>query len=105
LLLLAIFRKTDEEIITGKVFEYLASGKPILLIADGGYVADLILKLGRGTIIAHDDVEEIDRAIQHYYELHQKNNLPFARPISVPEFDRRAQAVKLAEVFQRLENS
>ncbi|MBN2009840.1 glycosyltransferase [candidate division KSB1 bacterium] len=105
LLLLTIFRQTDEEIITGKVFEYLASGKPILIIARGGYVAQFITRLNRGIVVDNDDIAGIANAIRDYYQLYQQNKMPFAKPIAVPEFDRDQQAAHLARICFELETT
>jgi glycosyltransferase involved in cell wall biosynthesis len=102
LLLLTIFKKTDEEIITGKIFEYFASGKPILLITDGGYIAETVTRLHRGTVVKTDDLMGIKKAISFYYDLYRKNSLPFHKPLSLSEFDREYLAGKLAAMFSEI---
>ncbi|MFZ5516620.1 MAG: glycosyltransferase [Candidatus Zhuqueibacterota bacterium] len=99
LLLLTIFKKTNEEIITGKVFEYLASGKPILLISSQGEVAQMIQRHRRGTLLAHDDIAGIQKSILNYYQLHQAGRLPMAPPLSLQEFDREHLTGELAREF------
>ncbi len=101
LLLLTIFKKTNEEIITGKLFEYLASGKPILLISSEGEVARIVRKLNRGSVVPNDDLPGIQHAIFNYFQKFEKNELSFDRPLSVPQFDRKQQTQRLAEIFDK----
>ena len=102
LLLLTIFRKTNEEIITGKVFEYLGSGKPILLVSNEGYVANMIQDLRRGVVVNNYDINGIKDAIYHYFMQYRKGRLSFVEPLAVPQFDRKNLTSKLANVFESL---
>ena len=102
LLFITIIKKTDEEIITGKIFEYLAAGKPILLISTDGFVANTIRNLQCGKTINNHDVEGIKNAIYSYINRYQKGNMRFYKPLSVPQFDRENLTKKLAYVFKVL---
>jgi glycosyltransferase involved in cell wall biosynthesis len=104
LLLLTIFKKTDEEIITGKVFEYLASGKPILLISSDGEVARIIRSLNRGLVRHNNDISGIQNAILDYFKKWQQGELRFNDPLSLPQFDREQLTGRLADVFGGLGN-
>lgn len=101
-LLLTIFKRTDEEIITGKVFEYLASGLPILLISSDGEVARMVRKFHRGTVVANEDIAGIQSALFNYYQIHEEGMLQVAPPLSLKEFDREYLTGKLAEQFSYL---
>ncbi len=103
LLLLTIFKKTEEEIITGKIFEYLASGKPILLISSEGEVARIIQTLKRGVVINNDDISGIKNAILNYLKKWQKGNLTFNPALSLPQFDRKILTGKLVTIFEELD--
>lgn len=102
LLLLTIFKKTDEEIITGKVFEYLASGKPILLVSSNGEVARIIQTLDRGVIVDNHDIVGIQNAILSYLKKWRIGKMKFGDLLSLPQFDRENLASKLAEIFDDL---
>jgi glycosyltransferase involved in cell wall biosynthesis len=102
LLLLTIFKKTNEEIITGKVFEYLASGKPILLISSEGEAARIIRSLNRGIVVNNHDIQGIQKAISNYYQKFQEGKIKFSDPLSLPQFDREKLTGKLADVFSEL---
>lgn len=102
LLLLTIFKKTDEEIITGKIFEYLASGKPILLISSEGEVARIVRSLNRGVVRHNNDISGIQNAILYYFKKLQQGKMRFNDPLSLPQFDREQLTGRLAGVFSGL---
>ena len=102
LLLLTINKKTNEEIITGKVFEYLGSGKPILLISGEGEVARLIRKFKRGSVVNNKNIEEIKKTILNYYNLYQQGFLKFSKPLSIKQFNRKTLTGHLAKTFSEL---
>jgi glycosyltransferase involved in cell wall biosynthesis len=102
LLLITIFKKTKEEIISGKIFEYLGSGKKILLISTGGEVANIIRSLNRGTIVNNSDISNIKNAIYDYFRLFQGGRFNIHKPISLKEFDRKYLTGQLAHIFENL---
>ena len=54
----------DASAIAGKVYEYLALGKPVLCISDGGATERLLRRLGADALLARlDDPASIDRAL------------------------------------------
>jgi glycosyltransferase involved in cell wall biosynthesis len=101
-LLITVLKKTDEEIITGKIFEYLASGKKILMISDDGYVPRLIRQLDRGDVIKETDIKGISNVIYSYFSDFKKNKFFHAKPINVVQFDRRKLTGELASVLDRI---
>jgi glycosyltransferase involved in cell wall biosynthesis len=101
-LLLTIIKKTDEEVISSKIFEYLASGKKILLVSRGGAVADLIRSTKRGIVVSPDSTEDIKNAIRSFLLQYEKNNLKMAPPIAMNQFDRKFLAKDLAQLFDQL---
>jgi len=48
---------------TGKLFEYLAAGKPIIALARGNEAARIVKETGTGVAVAPDDVEAIAQAL------------------------------------------
>lgn len=51
-------------ILSGKVFEYLAAGRPILaVVPPDGAAAELITKTGAGVVVAPDDIDGIEAAL------------------------------------------
>ncbi len=58
--------ENNKGIVTGKFFEYLASGKPVLAIGPvGGDLDDLIRETGCGRLFGFGDVEGIQRMLNH----------------------------------------
>jgi len=54
--------------LTGKVFEYLRAGRPILaLVPPEGEAAALITRFGAGAVVAPDDVAGAARALEAFY--------------------------------------
>ncbi len=102
LLLLIIHKQSAEEIITGKVFEYLASGKPILLLSEEGTVARLLQKLERGTVVRNDDSDAIQQAVLSYFRLFKKGGLNFSPALALRQYERKAQTEQLAGTFFEL---
>ncbi|MBN1155352.1 glycosyltransferase [candidate division KSB1 bacterium] len=102
LLQITIIKKSAEEVISGKIFEYLGSGKPILLISRGGFVANLIKKLNRGTVIAENDIITIKNVIYNYYHAYKLNKYVLEPPLAINEFDREMLTGQLADVFNKL---
>jgi glycosyltransferase involved in cell wall biosynthesis len=49
--------------IPGKLFEYFASGRPILAVAEEGETSDLVRASGRGLAVLPDDQSGLERAI------------------------------------------
>ncbi len=57
-------------VLSGKVFEYIAAGRPILaVVPPDGAAAELIRETGSGVVVAPDDVEGIRQAL---VELHTR---------------------------------
>jgi len=95
LLLIIPDHHSNKSIITGKLFEYLASGKPILCIGpEDGDAADIISTLGNGKCAGYKDTEGISQIIEHYYKerTHSVKNAPL-------EFSRENLTKKLVLQF------
>ena len=99
LLLLVIGRqKGAETVLTGKLFEYLRLGKPILACCPPGDAADLIRSLAAGRVANPDDPREIERALLHLIE--KPTDPPARRGIEVYERSRLAR--EMAALFEGL---
>ena len=88
---------------TGKVFEYLATGRPILCVAPSDNLASrLVAELGAGICVAPDDQAAIEKAIGRLYAAWSTGELgPSAhvREEALRRFSRRELARQLAEVL------
>jgi glycosyltransferase involved in cell wall biosynthesis len=64
-------------VLSGKVFEYLAVGRPILAaVPPDGAAAELIREVGAGPVVAPDDVQGIGRALVELHARHSDGGLP-----------------------------
>jgi len=62
-------------LVSGKVFEYLATGLPILSIGDKQSGAnEVLVQAERNRMLAHDDAEGIHRELQSVYHTWVANN-------------------------------
>ncbi|MCE5348262.1 MAG: glycosyltransferase family 4 protein [Bacteroidales bacterium] len=69
LLLIIPDHQSNRSIITGKLFEYLASGKPVLCIGpEDGDAAGILSSTSHGICAGYDDNEGIRRIIKNCYE-------------------------------------
>lgn len=67
--------KLDERASTGKLFEYLAIGKPVLALAPEGVAADIIRQANIGMVVNPEDKEGIKQAISEMYHKFTRGNL------------------------------
>ncbi len=106
LLLLIIWSdpKIYDFVYTGKLFEYLPVGKPIMALANQGVGADLINDLEIGKVIAFNDVGQIVNAISDFYHQWLKGQIVY-KPLSkekLAQFERKNLTKKLAAVFDEV---
>ncbi len=95
LLLIIPDHQSNKSILTGKIFEYLATEKPILFLgpADGD-AARLLTSCGYQGIFGYDDVQGM-----HDFILMVAEGKPVKRGGHHLEYSRRALAVKLGELL------
>ncbi len=103
-LLLVIGVSTDSAMVyTGKVFEYLGAGKPILCLAKDGVASSLIRDTRTGIIVQPDDISQIAHNLVLMYQQWQ-NRLLFIEPdrILIQTYERRHLTGQLAGIFNEL---
>ena len=99
LLLLEINHPKTEGIIPGKLFEYMASQRPILALGFQQWdVKDIISQTQTGTTLSVTDANAIKQAINHYYTLYKDNNL-YSQPVSIESYHRKALTQKLSKII------
>ncbi|PMP86751.1 MAG: glycosyl transferase [Roseiflexus castenholzii] len=101
-ILLLITSPSVTSVTTSKLFEYLASGRPILALTGRSAAAALIEEFNAGIVVAPDDVDGICRALEWFYERWRSNNLPTRVDPRVQRFDRRSLTGDLAKIFDIL---
>ena len=101
-LLLFIIPDTDSNhlIITGKLFEYIASGTPVLSIGPAkGNAAEILRDSGRDTMISYDDKNKIKEIIKKYYSdwINSSGELYKHPETDNQKFSRKFQAKQFAD--------
>ena len=105
MLLLSINRvRGAEGIVTGKVYEYVASGRPILGIGPpDGDAARVLRDSGAGTLFDFDDAAGIAAWLKNMYEDWEAGRpLPGAAEDAARRYSRRTQAEELAALLGRV---
>ena len=84
---------------SGKLFEYLASGRPVLCVANDRNVASrLVHEWGAGVVADPDDREAMERAILDIWRRWELDGLPRqdeVRERTLANYSRRAMAAQL----------
>jgi glycosyltransferase involved in cell wall biosynthesis len=105
LLLITIEGSKGERILTGKLFEYLASRKPIIaLVPENGLAAKVIKSLNAGTIVSPRDVQRVKKVIASYFDQWTEGKLSEATDVTsnITLYNREVLTGKLAQIFDKL---
>jgi glycosyltransferase involved in cell wall biosynthesis len=105
LLLITLEGSKGEGILTVKLFEYLATRKPIIALApENGLAANVIKSLNAGIVISPRNVQLIKKAIASYYDQWAEGKLSAATdvPSNIEHYSRKVLTGKLAHIFDKL---
>jgi glycosyltransferase involved in cell wall biosynthesis len=93
----------SQTVFTGKIFEYLASRKTILCLADPGAAADLVQEAHAGIVVDPQDIQAIATQITHLYQ-QWENGMLQGQPNSgvVQRYDRRLLTTRLADILNEI---
>ena len=106
LLLLVNNTPNAKGILTGKLFQYLASGRPVLAIGpEDGDAARIITETGAGKTIDFEDKEKIKAVIQEYYQNYLNSSLPTIENREVERYSRKALAREYTSLLNHYEKS
>ena len=92
-------------VLSGKVFEYLAAGRPILaVVPPDGAAADLVRSTGAGLVVAPDDVDGIRGALEELHGRFVNGGVP---AVELPEdvrddLSRRSRVEDMAELLREI---
>jgi glycosyltransferase involved in cell wall biosynthesis len=88
----------------GKLFEYMASGTPILLVGPDGDAASLVRSSGTGLAISADDPQAIVNALRLLARQPEEFRARYYRPCPevIDGYERRALTQRLAALFDNL---
>ncbi|MEM1114915.1 MAG: glycosyltransferase family 4 protein [Bacteroidota bacterium] len=94
----------DRGVLTGKLYEYLASGRPVLGLGPlDGDAAALLAETGGGPMHARDDVDGIAAAVLRHYEAWAAGAPEAGAPwAAVAPYTRRAQTLEIGRLIGRL---
>jgi glycosyltransferase involved in cell wall biosynthesis len=92
-------------VLSGKVFEYIAAGRPILaVVPPDGAAANLIRETGSGVIAAPEDVDAIRSALVELHERFANDGLPSVELATRDEerLSRRARVEEMAALLEEV---
>ncbi|WP_439535590.1 glycosyltransferase [Methyloversatilis sp.] len=101
LLLIVDTGETSDGVIPGKLFEYVASGRPMFALCDPGATPDIIQRANLGVVVGAEDVDACER------ELRRVLASPVPRAVEPDEaylaqFDRRAITTRFATLLDEV---
>jgi len=86
--------------VTGKVYEYLASGVPILALTPEAGAASVIRAAKAGMVVDPEDTDAIEEALLRMYQDYQQGDQSCATDMAyVQRFERKALAGELSRVL------
>ena len=106
--LLLLFLMPDSEprakgLLTGKLFEYMASGRPILCIGpEDGDAAHILKETHAGQTVNFEDKRKMKEVIKDLYQKYLKNGLPSNESQEVEKYSRRALTGEYAKILNKI---
>lgn len=106
LLLLVGDEEKFKPVYTGKIFEYLRSGRPILALAPKGGAVDQVLReSGHGKAFLSTETNRIKNMILREYQKWQAGEIPkFLHSPQIERLERRVLTKQLTQVFESIKN-
>lgn len=100
LLLLIPYVEHSELILTGKLFEYLAAGKPVILIGPAaGDAARILWECRAGKSFERDDTAKLSHYLDELWEHYIKETLPQPDQKMIRKYSRKHQAERVREIL------
>lgn len=102
-LLLAVNKVPSAKgIITGKIFEYLVSERPILAIGpEDGDLAKILSETNAGVIVDFDDRKYLKETLRKFYKDFQKEDLK-VNPKNINQYHRRNLTEKMSHIIKEI---
>lgn len=99
LLLIESDSEETKMILPGKLYEYMASHRPILAIAnENSDIKNIVVQTNTGVFCNYSEKEKIKQTILNYYNLYKEKNLKTS-PIGLQFFSRKKLTEKLSELI------
>ncbi len=103
LLLILGFSSSASGVLPAKLFEYTCTGRPILALVPEGEAAKVLKNYEGGLAVTGADMERTLRILNKQYDNWEQSGKTRQSRLEIPpQFDRRRQAEKLAEVFDAI---
>jgi len=91
-------------LLTGKLFEYLASGRPILCIGpEDGDAAQILRETHAGAAVSFEDKKRMKETIKSLYQRYLENDLPNNTNPNMERYSRRVLTKQYAELLNNPE--
>ena len=103
LLLIVDTGATSDGVIPGKLFEYIATGKPIFALSDATATNDILRQGNLGPIMSPDDINGCKAALTTL--LADPTALPAVNHSYLQQFERKAKAELMLNLFDNLHNA
>jgi glycosyltransferase involved in cell wall biosynthesis len=103
-LLLLIINNTsnNKSILTGKIFEYIASERPIICIGpEDGDAADIIEDSNAGVIVGYEEVDKMVSLLIKYFEVYKEGRL-YSQSTDFQKYSRESLTQELASVLDQI---
>lgn len=101
LLLVEINSEDTKSIIPGKLFEYMASERPILAIGpEGSDFASIIKETNTGAFFHYDEFDALKERILAYYAAYKEDNLK-TYAVSLQQYSRKSLTEKLSKIIRK----
>ena len=92
-------------LLTGKLFEYMASGRPILCIGpEDGDAARILRETGTGQTISFEDKEKMKEALKNLYQRYLENTLEGNTNPKVENYSRQVMTQQYATLLNQAIN-
>lgn len=87
--------------VPGKLYEYLAVGRPVFTLAGDGATADIVRKEGVGPCVSPQDNDELKRVVLDLVHAHRNGGVSIAEGVQLERYDGRAQMRLFDAAFRR----
>lgn len=89
--------------VTGKVFEYMAIGKPIIAVTEeDSFVANILRRTNLGFISDANNVEKINDMLKNICKMVIEKKLPELNRDEINKYDRKNLTIELVKIFNEL---
>lgn len=102
LLLILSGNEQEKVILPAKLFEYMASRKPILALVPDGILSEWIKSMELGIVTDPEDINEIKNSIWYLYRRYKQNALNIVNNHRISQFERSVLTRRLADIFDEV---